>query len=143
MSWFFKTGPTDASGKSNLFYCRICRKYLSVMTLGVYEILGHYKGTKHFPRDQRFRLETPGWRLLDLEGNPMRKEEVEWQRKWIWRAPQAVEDREYPFQWTSPWIARVHLTSVFPCLPRFRFWLKHCVRAPAMDCSISSALSSL
>ena len=91
------TGPTDASGKPCHFYCRICRKDVSVMTHGVYEILRHYQGTKHFPRDQRLRLETPGWRGLDFEGNVMRDEEVERQRERILRAPQVVMDREHLF----------------------------------------------
>ena len=67
------------------------------MTHGVHEILRHYQGTKHFPREQRLRLETPGWRVLDFEGNVMREEEVERQRERILRAPQVVRDREYPF----------------------------------------------
>ena len=66
------------------------------MTHGVHEVLHHYQGTKHFPREQRLRLETPGSRVLDFEGNVMR-EEVERQRKRILRAPQVVRDREYPF----------------------------------------------
>ena len=60
LSRFFVTGPTDASGKPSQFYCRICRKDVSVMTHGLHEILCHYQGTKRFRRDQRFRLETPG-----------------------------------------------------------------------------------
>ena len=67
------------------------------MTHGVQEILRHYQGTKHFPRDQRLRLEIPGWRLLDFEGNPVKDEEVERQREWILRALQVLRDREHPF----------------------------------------------
>ena len=57
---FFVTGPTDASRKPSHFYCRLCRKDVSVLTHGMHEILRHYQGTKHFPRDQRLRRETPG-----------------------------------------------------------------------------------
>ena len=57
----------------------------------------HYQGTKNFPRDQRLRLETPGWRVLDFEGNVMRDEEVARQRDRILKGPQVVRDREYPF----------------------------------------------
>ena len=67
------------------------------MTHGVYEILRRYQGTKHFTRDQRLRLETPGWCVLDFEGSAMREEKVERQRERILRAPQVVRDREYPF----------------------------------------------
>ena len=64
----------------------------------MHEILRHYQGTKHFPRDQRLRLQTPGWRVLDFEGNVMRDEEVARQRERILRGPQQVlRDREYPF----------------------------------------------
>ena len=94
---FFVTGPTNASGKPSHFYYRICRKDVSVMTHGVHKILRQYQGTKHFPRDQRLRLETPGWRVLDFEGNVMREEDLERQRERILRAPQVMRDREYPF----------------------------------------------
>ena len=67
------------------------------MTHGVHEILRHFRGTKHFPRDQRLCLETPGWRALNYEGNPMREEEVERQQELIIRAPQLVRDRKYSF----------------------------------------------
>ena len=94
---FFVTGPTDASGKPSHFYCRLCRKDVSVLTHGMHEILRHYQGTKHFPRDQRLRLEFPGWRELDFEGNVTRDEEVARQRDRILRGPQVVRDRECHF----------------------------------------------
>ena len=94
---FFVTGPTDASEKPSHFYCRLCRKDVSVLTHGMHEILRHYQGTKHFARDQRLRLETPGWRVLDFEGNAMREEEVARQRDRILKGPVVVRDREYPF----------------------------------------------
>ena len=94
---FFVTGPTDASGEPSHFYCQLCRKDVSVLTHGMHEILRHYQGTKHFPRDQRLRLETPGWRVIDFEGNVMGDEEVARQRDRILRGPQVVRDREYPF----------------------------------------------
>ena len=68
---FFETEPTDAASKPSYFYCRICRKDVSVLTHGPHEVLRHFQGVKHFARDQRLRLETPGWRVLDFEGNPL------------------------------------------------------------------------
>ena len=59
------TGPTDVATKPSDFYCRSCRKDVSVLTHGHHEILWHFQGSKHFPRDQRLRLETPGWEVLD------------------------------------------------------------------------------
>ena len=94
---FFVTGPTDVATKPSHFYCRICRKDLSVLTHGHHEILRHFQGSKHFPRDQRLRLETPGWEVLDYEGNVMSPAEVERQREKNMRAPLVVRDREYPF----------------------------------------------
>ena len=67
------------------------------MTHGVHEISRHYQWTMHFPRDQRLRSETPGWRVLDFEGNVMREEEFESQRERILRAPRVVRARAYPF----------------------------------------------
>ena len=67
---FFVTGATDAAGKPSLFYCRVCRKDVSVLTHGPHEILRQYQGVKHFACDQRLRLETPGWRILDFEETP-------------------------------------------------------------------------
>ena len=73
----FVIGATDAAGKPSQFYCRICAKDVSVLTHGPHEILRHYQGVKHFARDQRLRLETPGWRFLDFEGNPLSESELE------------------------------------------------------------------
>ena len=94
---FFVTGATDAAGKPSHFYCRVCRRDVSVLTHGPHEILRHYQGVKHFSRDQRLRLETPGWRVLDFEGNPLCESELE--RRWehILRGPLVVRVREYPF----------------------------------------------
>ena len=94
---FFVTGPTDAATKPSHFYCRICRKDVSVLTHGHHEILRHFQGSKHFPRDQRLPLETPGWEVLDYEGNVMSPAAVERQRERIMKAPLVVRDREYPF----------------------------------------------
>ena len=94
---FFVTGATDAAGKPSHFYCRVCRKDVSVLTHGPHEILRHYQGVKHFARDQRLRLETPGWRVLDFEGDPLIESELERRREHILRGPLVVRDREYPF----------------------------------------------
>ena len=94
---FFVTEPTDIATKPSHFYCRICCKDVSVLTYGHHEILRHFEGSKHFPRDQRLRLETPGWEVLDYEGNVMSPAEVERQRERIMRAPLVVRDSEYPF----------------------------------------------
>ena len=92
---FFVTGATDAAGKLNHFYCRICRKDVSVLTHGPHEVLRHFQGVKHFARDQRLRLETPGWRVLDFEGNPLSESELERRREFIPRGPPVIRDREY------------------------------------------------
>ena len=94
---FFVTRATDAASKPSHFYFRVCRKDVSVLTHGPHEILRHYQGVKHFARDQRLRLETPGWRVLDFEGNPLSESELERRREHILRGPLVVRDREYPF----------------------------------------------
>ena len=94
---FFVTGPTDVATKPSHFFCRICSKDVSVLTHGHHEILRHFQGSKHFPRNQRLRLKTPGWKVLDCEGNIMSPAEVERQREKILRAPLVVRYREYPF----------------------------------------------
>ena len=94
---FFVTGATDAAGKPSHFCCRVCRKDVSVLTHGPHEILRHYQAVKRFARDQRLRLKTPGWRVLDFEGNPLSESELERRREQILRCPLVVRDREYPF----------------------------------------------
>ena len=83
--------------KTQSFFCRVCRNDVSVLTHGHHEILRHFQGSKHFPRDERLRLETPGWEVLDYDGNAMSPAEVERERERIMRAPSVVRDREYPF----------------------------------------------
>ena len=48
-------------------------------------------------RDQRLRLEAPGWRVLDFEGNPLTESELERRRESILRGPLVIRDREYAF----------------------------------------------
>ena len=60
-------------------------------------MLRHFKGSRHFARDQRLRLETPGWRVLDFWGNPLSEDELERQREKIQKGPLVVRDREHPF----------------------------------------------
>ena len=95
---FFVTGSTDASTKLSEFYCRPCRKDVSVLTHGSSEVLRHFQGIRHFARDQRLRLETPGWRVLGFNGKPLTKDELERQSEKILRAPLVVRDREYPYR---------------------------------------------
>ena len=95
---FFVTGPTDASTKLSEFYCRPCRKDMSVLTHGSSDVLRHFQGIRHFARDQRLRLETPGWRVLGFDGKPLTEDELERQREKNLRAPLVVRDREYPFR---------------------------------------------
>ena len=96
MGQFFVTGATDAAGKPSHFYCRVCRKDVSVLTHGPHEILRHYQGVKHFARDQRLRIETPDWRVLDFEGKTLSESELEWQKEHILRGHLVIRDRGYP-----------------------------------------------
>ena len=77
---FFVTGPLDAANMPSQFYCLLCRKNVSVLTHGYHEVLRHFQGRRHFARDQRLRLETPGWRVLYFQGNPLTEDELERQR---------------------------------------------------------------
>ena len=97
MGQFFVTGATDAAGKPSHFYCRVCQKDVLVLTHGLHEILRHSQGVNHFARDQRLRLEPPGWRVLDFEGKPLSESELERRKEHILRGPLVVQDRKYPF----------------------------------------------
>ena len=68
-----------------------------MLTHGHHEILQHFQDSKHFPRDQRLRLETPIWEVLDCEGKAMSPAEVERQPEKIMRALLVETDRDYPF----------------------------------------------
>ena len=94
---FFVSGATDAAGKPSHFDCRICRKSVSVLTHGPHKFLRHFQGVIQFARDQRLRLETPGWRFLDFEGNPFCESKLERQRERILRGTLVIWDGEYPF----------------------------------------------
>ena len=94
---FFVTGSSDAANMPSHFYCRLCRKNVSVLTHGHHEVLRHFQGRRLFDRDQRLRLETLGWRVLDFQGNPLTEDELERQREKIQKGPLVVRDREHPF----------------------------------------------
>ena len=97
LGMFFVTGSSDAANKPSQFYWRVCRKNVSVLTHGHHEALRHFQGSRHFARDQRLRLETPGWRVLDFQENPLSEDELEHQREKIRTCPLVVCDREHPF----------------------------------------------
>ena len=97
---FFVTGPLDAVNTPSHFCCRLCRKNVSVLTHGHHEVLRHFQGRRHFARDQRLRLETPGWRVLDFQGNPLTEDELEQQREKIQKGPLVVRDSEHCLQRT-------------------------------------------
>ena len=94
---FFVTGPLDAANMPSYFSCQLCRKNVSVLTHGHHEVLRQFQGRRHFARDQRLRLETPGWRVLVFQGNPLSEDELERQREKIQKGPLVVRDREHPF----------------------------------------------
>ena len=87
LAQFCLTGPTDAANKLSEFFCRVCQKDVLVLTHGGQEIVRGFQGHRHFARDQRLGLETPGWRVLDFEGNPVPGDGLERQREKIMLAP--------------------------------------------------------
>ena len=97
MGRFFVTGARDAVGKPSHICCRICRKDVSVLAHGPSEVLRHYQGVKHFPHYKRLRLQSPGWRALDVDGNPLKETELERQKERILRDPLVIRDRKYLF----------------------------------------------
>ena len=68
-----------------------------MLTHGPHEVLRHFQGVKHFASDQRLRLEKPGWRVLDFEGNPLTDSELELRREFILRGPLVIRNRDHPF----------------------------------------------
>ena len=70
---------------------------MSVLTHGHHEVLRHFQGSRHFARDQRLRLGTPGWRVLDFHENTLCEVELERQREKIRKDLLVVRDREHPF----------------------------------------------
>ena len=84
---FFVTGPSDAANMQSQFNCRVCRKNVFVLTHGHHEVLRHFQGSRYFARDQRLRLETPGWRVLDFHANPLSEDELDRQREKVRKGP--------------------------------------------------------
>ena len=93
----FVTGASNAAENPGSFFCRLCRKDISIAAKGAFEIRRHFQGHKHLKKDQRYRLETPGWRVLGLDGLPMDSAEVERMRSEITCCPLVTLDDEYPF----------------------------------------------
>ena len=64
----FVTCPTDAAAKPGHFYCQLCWCDVCVLNHWSFEILRQNHGAKHFAMDQRLRLKTLGWRVLNVTG---------------------------------------------------------------------------
>ena len=104
-----------------------------MLTHGHHENMRHFQGSKHFPCDQRLRLERAGWEMLDYEGNAMSAAEVERQQEKIMRAPLVVRNREYPF---SDDVIVDEIGAVDPKLGLWQMFpplLKCCVWAEVMS----------
>ena len=89
---FFVTGPSDSAKMPRYFYCRVCRKNVSALTRVHHEVLRRFQGSCHFARDQRLRLETPGWRVQDFHGNPLSEDELDRKRGKIKKDLITVQD---------------------------------------------------
>ena len=98
----FHDRPFDAAGNPSHFFCGIVRKDVCGLTHGPYEILQHLNGARHFPSDQRLQLETPDWRVLDFDGNPLSDGGVERRSQKILPAPFVKRDRDHMF--TEDWL---------------------------------------
>ena len=61
-----------------------------MLTHGHHEVLWQFQGSRHFALDQRLRLEAPGWRVLDFQGNPLSEDELQRQREKIRKDPFVV-----------------------------------------------------
>ena len=57
----------------------------------------NFKEVGTFARDQQLRLETPGWHVLDFQGNPLREDELEPEGEKIVKGPLVAPVREHPF----------------------------------------------
>ena len=95
---FLVTGLTNAFTKLSKFYCRVCRKDISVLTQCSSDVLRHFQGIRHFARDQRLHLETPGWHVLGFDVKPLTEDEMERHCDKILRVLLIVREREYPFR---------------------------------------------
>ena len=89
---FLITGVIDVSSKLIKLYCWICRKNVLVLTHIFWEVLSHFHGIR-----RESSPETPGWRLVDFEGNPCLWTSWGHTDKTILRAPLVLLDREYLF----------------------------------------------
>ena len=138
---FFVTGPTDVATKPSHFSWRCCRKDVSVLTHCHQESLRHFQSSKHFARDQRLRLKTPGWEVLENEGNAMSPAEVEQQREKIMRAPSVVRDRSTRFPRTSLSTRLVQWTQTSWSWRKFPPCLKCCAWVEVMSWSTSYGCS--
>ena len=87
----FVTRPRDPVAKPSPFF-QLLRRDVLVLTHGSLEILRHYQIAKQFAMDQRLRLETPGWRVLNFSGNPMPDEKIERERARSMRTPHVGHD---------------------------------------------------
>ena len=111
---FFVTGPTDAANKLGHFCCRVCRRDVSVLTHRHHGTLRHFQGSRHFARDQRLRLYTPVWRVVEFHGNPLSEDEREQQNGKIKKVLSVVRDCEHPF---AEYLVAHGAGVVYPQLP--------------------------
>ena len=92
------TGASDAANMPSHSYCRLCRKKrVPCSPMGTMKCCGIFRGVVTLRATSACALKTPGWRVLDFQGNPLPEDELERQRESIEKGPLVVRDREHPF----------------------------------------------
>ena len=101
---FFLTGLIDATWKTSHFNCKMC----------CWDVF--FPGCPSFPTGSR--LETPGWRVIDLVGNLLFDEELERQKKKSFLTVFVKRDRENMFTEGLLVDQSSAADSTLPVLPR-------------------------
>ena len=77
----FATGPDDPLSNRNCFYCKLCKRNISMRTRGLYELKSHFQRDCHFRVDQRLREKTCPGKVRGRDGKMLYVSKLETDRE--------------------------------------------------------------
>ena len=77
----FATGPDDPLNNRYSFYCMLCKRNISMRTLGLYELKRHFQPDCHFREDQRLREKICPGKVRGRDGRVLYGSKLEAERE--------------------------------------------------------------
>ena len=93
----FATGPENPLKNRHCFYCMVCRRNVSMRSLGLYELKRHFQREHHLRADQRFRARYYPSKIRGSDGRTLYGSKLEAEKELFMHLDVPELDHKRPF----------------------------------------------